>query len=32
MVTLERVARGGDSDFFEETTFELKLKDQKEWD
>ena len=30
MVTLERAVRGGDSDFLEEVTFELMLKDTRQ--
>lgn len=32
MVTLERVVRGGDPDFLEEVTFELRLKGRRQWD
>ena len=32
MVTLERAVRGGDSDFLEEVTFELMLKERRRWE
>ena len=32
VVTLERAVRGGDSDFLEEVTFELMLKERRRWE